>query len=239
MKNPLSVRLSVFPVALWVIATGCLSMVADDAEEAQRRELHQYLKGRYLFQKQCAICHGTAGRGDGPWAAELSDKPRNFRTGAFKFRSTAFGTLPTEDDVRRTIRSGISGTAMPFFKDLSEDDVDALIVFIKSMSRNWEKEELQGKPVDLPEVTSWFHDPAATTAHQKKGAETFATHCAVCHGAEGNGDGPGASGLVDVWEEVSKPAMLSAPHHKSGDKPTDLYPYYRDGDERNSHDRLR
>ena len=80
---------------------------------------------------------------------------------------------------------------------------------------------------------------AGTTAHQKKGAETFATHCAVCHGAEGNGDGPGASGLVDVWEEVSKPAMLSAPHHKSGDKPTDLYPYYRDGDERNSHDRLR
>ena len=64
MKNPLSVRLSVFPVALWVIATGCLSMVADDAEEAQRRELHQYLKGRYLFQKQCAICHGTAGRAE-------------------------------------------------------------------------------------------------------------------------------------------------------------------------------
>ena len=136
MKNPLSVRLSVFPVALWVIATGCLSMVADDAEEAQRRELHQYLKGRYLFQKQCAICHGTAGRGDGPWAAELSDKPRNFRTGAFKFRSTAFGTLPTEDDVRRTIRSGISGTAMTFCKDLSEDDVDALIGFINSMSRD-------------------------------------------------------------------------------------------------------
>ena len=66
MKNPLSVRLSVFPVALWVIATGCLSMVADDAEEAQRRELHQYLKGRYLFQKQ--MCHLPRHGGQGRWS---------------------------------------------------------------------------------------------------------------------------------------------------------------------------
>ena len=223
MKNLLPTRLPAFFIVLTVALTGIHPIMAGDDDEAQRRELHQYLKGRYLFQKQCTICHGTTGRGDGPWAAELSDKPRNFRTGVFKFRTTAFGTLPTEDDLKRTIRSGISGTAMPFFKDFSDDDVDALIVFIKSMSRNWEKEELQAKPVALPEVPEWFHDSAETKFHQRKGAEIFATHCALCHGAEGKGDGPGAAGLVDLWEEVSKPAELSSPHHKSGDKPTDLY----------------
>ncbi|MDF1657595.1 MAG: cytochrome c [Verrucomicrobiales bacterium] len=216
-------RTTCFLIAFSFVLIGHHLVNAESDEEAQRREIHQYLKGRYLFQKQCTICHGATGRGDGPWAAELSDKPRNFRTGVFKFRTTPFGTLPTEDDLRRTIRSGISGTAMPFFKDFSDDDVDALVVFIQSMSRNWKKDELRAEPLDLPAVPGWFHDIEATRRHNERGAETFAMHCAVCHGSKGDGDGPGAVGLVDIWEEVSKPAQLSAAHHKSGDAPADLY----------------
>lgn len=213
-----------------VSALGILSLFvffftagAEEDEEARRRELHLYLQGRYLFQKQCTICHGTTGRGDGPWAEGLTDKPRNFRSGVFKFRSTAFGTLPTDDDLRRTIRSGISGTAMPFFKDITDENVDALIVYLRSLSRNWEKEELAPCAVELPARPEWFQNTGEVISHRKKGKTLFATHCAVCHGPTGDGDGPGAAGLADVWEEVSRPAKLSAPHHKSGDAATDLY----------------
>lgn len=35
-------------------------------------------KGREIFLKQCAACHGQGGKGDGPAAAGLSTPPANF-----------------------------------------------------------------------------------------------------------------------------------------------------------------
>jgi mono/diheme cytochrome c family protein len=35
-------------------------------------------KGKELFLKQCAACHGQSGKGDGPAAAGLSTPPANF-----------------------------------------------------------------------------------------------------------------------------------------------------------------
>jgi cytochrome c oxidase cbb3-type subunit 2 len=213
-----------FLMVFSVMAVGTWSppLFAQD-EEDQRRELHLYLKGRYLFQKQCSTCHGMTGRGDGPWAAGLKDKPRNFRVGVFKFRTTPFGMLPAEDDLRRTIRSGISGTAMPFFKDLSEEDVSSLIVFIRSLSREWDKEELRAEPFDLPKTPHWFADASEKSEHAEAARGVFEATCAVCHGSGGKGDGPGSKGLVDIWGNAITPATLAAEHHKSGDDPDDLY----------------
>lgn len=200
-----------------------LSEDSVDPAEAKRVELHQYLKGRYLFQKHCTTCHGQTGRGDGPWAAELTDKPRNFRVGVFKFRTTPYGKLPVADDLRRTIRSGISGTAMPFFKDFSDDDVGALIVYLQNLSRKWDDEELMAEPLDLASRPEWFADSEARKQHSKKGKELFAVNCASCHGEKGKGDGPASVALIDIWEHKIVPADLSGPHHKSGDRPEDLF----------------
>jgi mono/diheme cytochrome c family protein len=35
-------------------------------------------RGEVLFKQNCTSCHGDAGRGDGPAAATLNPKPRNF-----------------------------------------------------------------------------------------------------------------------------------------------------------------
>lgn len=195
----------------------------DESEEARRERLHLYLKGRYIFQKQCSICHGATGRGDGEWAANLINKPRNFRTGIFKFRTTPFGMLPTAEDLKRTIRSGISGTAMPYFKDLSDGDIDSLIVYIQSLSRQWDDEDLQAEPLRIPDTPEWFGQESLRRQHAKRAGDRFLQNCAICHGAKGDGDGPGGKGLVDVWGFPSKPASLSDEHHKSGDGPQDLY----------------
>ena len=210
-------------LATWVAAGSVVLQAEEETDEESRRKLHYYLKGRYLFQKQCTTCHGTTGRGDGPWAAELTDKPRNFRTGVYKFRTTPFGKLPTDDDLRRTIRKGISGTAMPFFADLSDDEVTALITYLQSLSRNWDKQDLMAEPLELPEVPDWYRIETKKAEHVAKAAKIYANQCVACHGPEGDGDGPGAQGLVDVWENPITPAALSNEHHKSGDSPKDLY----------------
>ncbi len=201
-----------------------MSCLADPAEDkARRKDMHYYMKGRHVFQSQCIPCHGKTGRGNGPWAANLTDKPRNFRMGIFKFRTTPYGKLPTNDDLRRTIRNGISGTAMPFFKKLTDADVNGLIVYLQNLSKRWDDEENFAESIPLPDTPDWFKDKEQLAARSKPGATKFAELCAVCHGPKGKGDGPGAEGLIDVWEHPIVPADLTNEHHKSGDAPADLY----------------
>ena len=41
-------------------------------------------KAQQIFATRCAACHGTAGKGDGPGAANLSPKPPNFQEKAWQ-----------------------------------------------------------------------------------------------------------------------------------------------------------
>lgn len=198
------------------------SLFADESGE-KREELHLYMKGRYVYEKHCALCHGNTGRGNGPWAAELDVKPRNFRSGIFKFRTTAYGTLPVEQDLRRTIRSGISGTAMPVFSQLHDEEVDALIVYLKNLSRAWHDPAVEARPVAQPDPPAWMESEEHRSSHALAGKERFAQLCSACHGAEGKGDGEAGKGLIDGWGHPIAPAVLAAPHHKSGNSPRDLY----------------
>lgn len=89
---------------------------------------------RGLYRQHCTGCHGVSGSGTGPTARSLNPYPRDFRSGVFKYTSTSAGAKPTRDDLRRTLTKGVHGTAMPSFGRLPDDQIEALIEYVKYLS---------------------------------------------------------------------------------------------------------
>lgn len=93
-----------------------------------------------LYREHCAHCHGVTGDGMGPTAAFLNPYPRDYRKGNYKFKSTPIGTRPTHEDLRKIVIEGIPGTAMPSFKLLAADEIDALVHYVRYLSIRGEVE---------------------------------------------------------------------------------------------------
>lgn len=182
-----------------------------------------YAEGKFVYENNCVVCHGVMGDGRGEMAASLGIKPRSFKTGIFKYRSTPWGKLPTTEDLQHTVHNGITGTAMGMFTNLSDDQLRAVVEYIKFFSRKWRKAENYAPPIELPKQPSWLVDDAQVTSHAAKGKETFQTVCVACHGPAGDGKGPAAVGLKDDWGEPVTPADLRQPHLRSGDEPSDIF----------------
>jgi len=87
-----------------------------------------------LYREHCAHCHGISGNGAGATAALLKPYPRDFRMGKFKFKSTPLRTPPTNDDLTRILHNGIPGSAMPSFRLLPEEEIAALVDYVKYLS---------------------------------------------------------------------------------------------------------
>jgi len=134
-------------------AGGCDSASSDgeyarpkDAGAARPKTVALVEQGRESYRIYCIGCHGEAGDGNGEAAKFFSPKPRNFVLAEYKFSSTRSGLLPTDEDLRRTIRQGLRGSAMPPFELLSESTVEGLIAYIKSLSPKWVERD-PAKPI--------------------------------------------------------------------------------------------
>lgn len=119
-----------------------------------------------LYREHCAHCHGVTGDGNGPTAAFLNPYPRDYRPARFKFKSTPIGTRPTHDDLKKIVTEGIPGTAMPSFRLLPEQEVEALVHYVKYLSLRGQMERrLYETLKDLePEERIIDPAPADTTA---------------------------------------------------------------------------
>ncbi|MGQ9563416.1 MAG: c-type cytochrome [Thermogutta sp.] len=93
-----------------------------------------------LYRKHCANCHGIAGDGAGPFARLLDPYPRDFRKGVFKYTSTVLGAKPTREDLKKIVRQGMPGTGMPSYQELSEEDIESLVEYVKYLSIRGESE---------------------------------------------------------------------------------------------------
>lgn len=89
--------------------------------------------GQAKFGQLCATCHGAAGKGDGPAAAGLTPKPRNFQDAAYMGKRT-------DADLKKVIQEGGAAAGMspvmpPWKASLAEQDVANLVAFIRSLGK--------------------------------------------------------------------------------------------------------
>ncbi len=106
--------------------------------DQEQREDQRKL-GKLYYHRFCIHCHGAQGKGDGSTAAYLSPSPRDLSLGLFKFRSTSSNTLPLDQDLIKTIKRGIPGSAMPAWDGVFEEDVvRALVEYIKLFSSRFQ-----------------------------------------------------------------------------------------------------
>ena len=65
--------------------------------------------GQKVYDKQCAGCHGDAGKGDGAMGEELQPKPSNLTDADWKHGST-------DGEMFTVIRDGVKSTGMKAFR---------------------------------------------------------------------------------------------------------------------------
>lgn len=91
------------------------------------------LKGKTLYQTNCAPCHGVAGKGDGPGAVALNPKPRDHSNGAYMDKLT-------NRHIHDVIKNGglaFGFPTMPGQPQLSDNDIAQVIAFIRTLSNTY------------------------------------------------------------------------------------------------------
>ncbi|NOY16075.1 MAG: c-type cytochrome [Gammaproteobacteria bacterium] len=139
-------------------------------------------RGKGIYDKRCTWCHGDEGDGTGAAEERLNPPPRDFTSGNYKIKTTAFDEMiPNDEDVFRMIRDGMPGTAMPGWSSLlSEQDMWDLVAYVKVFA---EFEEAPEQQVD-------YGTPVASSPESiAQGKELFedGDRCVECHGKTGKG----------------------------------------------------
>lgn len=98
-------------------------------------------RGREMFVKACAPCHGLEGRGDGQQIMKDNQgfplKPRDLTSGLFKGESTS-------EALYDRLTAGLPGTPMPSYQDaLTQEQIWELIHYVQTLSEKNTGERLR------------------------------------------------------------------------------------------------
>ena len=140
--------------ALVVVLAASVAAVAGPESKPKAPALTAELatKGRATFLASCAVCHGDKGAGDGPTGMYLNPPPRNFAKDAFRQGDSV-------ESIFATLQTGVAGTPMVAFPQLSEEDRWAVSWYVAHFRATKEGKKAK-KIVDaLPPLT-----PAAGAA---------------------------------------------------------------------------
>ena len=123
-------------------------------------------RGPKLYLDRCASCHGEGGTGDGPGAATLRPRPASFVEHEY-----------SDARLAAALWNGVSGSAMPAWRDHTAADLAAIAAVVKRFSAG---PQVQPLPDNLLQT----------------GARVYAANCVQCHGPHGDGNGSAAAELT-------------------------------------------
>jgi mono/diheme cytochrome c family protein len=92
---------------------------SDDARE----------RGRVLFRKKCALCHGELADGNGTRREGLSGKPINFHNKEWRASNTPLGVF-------EVLSEGKRGTSMPAWPTLSDEQKWDVVAYVLSVAED-------------------------------------------------------------------------------------------------------
>lgn len=167
-----------------------------------------------LYDRYCLACHGTYGDGQGPGAAWLWPRPRDFTRGEYKWRSTPSGSPPTRADLAAAIRHGVPGTSMHAFGAvLDARQVELLVTRVQDFAPEVFAPDsaTRNSAAQTDTIVNIPAPPQVTAALIARGKEVYRQlGCVSCHGPEARGNGMAAANLRDTAGLPAPPYDLTA-----------------------------
>lgn len=189
-----------------------------DPNSVRGKDGWRLVEGRNLYMTHCTHCHGVAGDGNGPTARFLNPRPRDYRQGTFKFKSTQRAVKPSRDDLRRILEQGIPGTYMPSFVLLGEEKLGLIIEYVRWLSIRGNLEIRLA--VELAGLGATDGDVAQAVAddESKKLTRDAATEAAMKTVKD---ELPGliddiSTSLAESWTAADQPESIVVPKVKRG-----------------------
>lgn len=127
-------------------------------------EFSRSLEGYQIFSTTCFVCHGADGKGNGPLAGKLKDKPSDLTNNA---ELSKLSDRDLFQIIEGTAAHGDASSEMPKWGlTIPHTQINSLVSYIRYLHST--KHPVSGNPL--------------------KGKETYDTYCTLCHG---NGKGKG------------------------------------------------
>jgi DMSO reductase family type II enzyme heme b subunit len=181
---------------------GAATSLAGTPERISPEARAELLRGAEIFSKQCAVCHGDKGDGQGKFAYLMDPRPRDLLAGRFKITTTE-NLIPSDEDLLRTLRRGMPGSAMPPWGHLPEADLHALVSYVRALHHEGVSGEVQSAVASgmLPESEAPAiieqrtrpgetlripPEPGFDSTRWFRGRSIYLQACASCHGLDGH-----------------------------------------------------
>lgn len=152
-------------------------------------------RGKALFSKNCAVCHGDDANG---------------RVGPTLKKD--FPAIRVDAFLKETITSGVDGSVMPAWSrtkggPLTDAEIDDIVAYIRSLGRPTPATNVTPPPTGtagpLPPTVVAYPAGNATA-----GQKVFEDNCVVCHGERGQGN-IGAN-LRKDWPSLDPDKLIEA-----------------------------